>query len=645
MHKASLGMVFVLTVFANAAAALSAGPFQDPIRAVIEPELNGKSNDRRLRKEEAQGTVSEARHWQAGQLQVDRKWIDANKLSEVQPSRVLQEYREQRQSLPENIESHMRLAAWCHEHGLQEQERAHWNAVLGLDPNHVIAHEKLHEVKIDDVWYSQDEIRMAQDQSRQCLADYRSWLPKIRNIAAKLASDQLSIQKKALAEVESIRDARAIESLEWTALRMNQEHALPLVKKITEFYGREACLSLLRIAITDPTSNCGQLAIEQLKKYPLDLFVPEALSLLSSPLQTESVLYRDPQGFLALRRLLFRETKHQRQYAELVKVLQTEERVNIHANVPATTQGSQSSSILNVEGGTRFQSPAIHFITASNLDHDQKRSRDLLTRQNQWNDQAMLRVFQVLERTTGQDLDESAEAWWNWWSHDYCFRDEGPKPARHQFAGIDYSQAVQTHQVLVTATYNFQNNPTNQSGNRRRVTPARTRNAHGNGYTFDPVAIARARDCFAAGTLVQTENGLREIEEIQVGDRVLAQSIETGELALKPVLQTSKTTPTSVLRVITDGGNWTSSYGHSCWVAGQGWERTARLQPGMHLRTAQGTEEIRSIETLSSEVPTYNLAVADFHTFFIGESLALTYDQTEVRGTLQKAPGYSDNQP
>ena len=44
--------------------------------------------------------------------------------------------------------------------------------------------------------------------------------------------------------------------------------------------------------------------------------------------------------------------------------------------------------------------------------------------------------------------------------------------------------------------------------------------------------------CFIAGTLVATETGYVTIENIKVGDLVWAHDPETGETALKPVVQT-----------------------------------------------------------------------------------------------------------
>lgn len=39
--------------------------------------------------------------------------------------------------------------------------------------------------------------------------------------------------------------------------------------------------------------------------------------------------------------------------------------------------------------------------------------------------------------------------------------------------------------------------------------------------------------CFAAGTMIETADGDRTIEEIQIGDLVLSANPETGEIAYK----------------------------------------------------------------------------------------------------------------
>lgn len=44
--------------------------------------------------------------------------------------------------------------------------------------------------------------------------------------------------------------------------------------------------------------------------------------------------------------------------------------------------------------------------------------------------------------------------------------------------------------------------------------------------------------CFVAGTMIETADGDRPIEEIQIGNLVLSANPETGEIAYKPVVNT-----------------------------------------------------------------------------------------------------------
>ena len=50
--------------------------------------------------------------------------------------------------------------------------------------------------------------------------------------------------------------------------------------------------------------------------------------------------------------------------------------------------------------------------------------------------------------------------------------------------------------------------------------------------------------CFVAGTLIATENGSLPIEQITAGMLVYATDPDTGETALKPVVQTFRNTTT-----------------------------------------------------------------------------------------------------
>src|SRR5690606_37309350 len=85
-------------------------------------------------------------------------------------------------------------------------------------------------------------------------------------------------------------------------------------------------------------------------------------------------------------------------------------------------------------------------------------------------------------------------------------------------------------------------------------------------------------ECFGQGTLVWTQAGPTPIEHIAVGDMVLSQHPETGELSYRAVLQTTVGDETPMLHVTIDGETITATGGHRFWVSGEGWKMAKRLQ-------------------------------------------------------------------
>ena len=66
--------------------------------------------------------------------------------------------------------------------------------------------------------------------------------------------------------------------------------------------------------------------------------------------------------------------------------------------------------------------------------------------------------------------------------------------------------------------------------------------------------------------------------------------------------------------------------------------KASELAPGMLLHGALSTAPVHSVSTARTEV-TYNLIVADFHTYFIGERRLLSHDNTVRRPTAGSVPG------
>ena len=136
------------------------------------------------------------------------------------------------------------------------------------------------------------------------------------------------------------------------------------------------------------------------------------------------------------------------------------------------------------------------------------------------------------------------------------------------------------------------------------------------------------KDCFAAGTLVKTEEGYKAIEEIEVGDKVWSWDEATGEQALKTVVQLFRNEKDVLVHIDAAGEQIQTTLGHPFYVAGKGWVKAGELKSGDVLKLYDGKEaEINSISIKESKpVITYNFEVEDSHTYYVTQSDVLCHN-------------------
>ena len=131
---------------------------------------------------------------------------------------------------------------------------------------------------------------------------------------------------------------------------------------------------------------------------------------------------------------------------------------------------------------------------------------------------------------------------------------------------------------------------------------------------------ATSNYCFVAGTLVQTEDGSKPIEEIEVGDQVWAWDEETGEIALKPVLETYVNETDELIHIIVNGEEIVSTPGHPFYSPVKGWTDAVHLRAGDILVLVNGeyvvVEKVQH-ELLEAPINVYNFNVEGFHTYFV----------------------------
>ncbi|MFR7975295.1 MAG: polymorphic toxin-type HINT domain-containing protein [Intestinibacter bartlettii] len=138
-------------------------------------------------------------------------------------------------------------------------------------------------------------------------------------------------------------------------------------------------------------------------------------------------------------------------------------------------------------------------------------------------------------------------------------------------------------------------------------------------------------NCFTEDTLVLTEDGLVEIDEIEVGDFVWSEDPETGDITLKEVEATFINKTDTLVFINVDEETIKTTEGHLFYVEGTGWIPASMLQEGDILSLEDGREvPVQSIETITYNhyVNVYNFEVKDFHIYYISDVSVLVHNKT-----------------
>ena len=159
-----------------------------------------------------------------------------------------------------------------------------------------------------------------------------------------------------------------------------------------------------------------------------------------------------------------------------------------------------------------------------------------------------------------------------------------------------------------------------------------------------------------ASTLVETAEGLKPIEEIEVGDKVLAYDEATGEQAYKPVVQLFRNETTAWYHIRASAEEIICTGGHPFYVLNAAADRRKVNYEG-RLKNAKGTwicaNELRSgdellladgtivaieavtAEKLSEPETTYNFEVADSHTYYVSDCKVLVHNDCKTKALKQ----------
>jgi len=153
---------------------------------------------------------------------------------------------------------------------------------------------------------------------------------------------------------------------------------------------------------------------------------------------------------------------------------------------------------------------------------------------------------------------------------------------------------------------------------------------------------------FVGGTKVLTDEGEKPIEEIEVGDKVLAKDENTpaGELAYKEVTGLYRNQRDDIIKLHVGEQIIETTDNHPFWVEGKGWVFADELQIGDKLQKADGSNlTIDKVEfvKLDEPVTVYNFTVADYHTYYVTD-LGIWVHNTDCIPWSSKGVGNAANQ-
>ena len=145
----------------------------------------------------------------------------------------------------------------------------------------------------------------------------------------------------------------------------------------------------------------------------------------------------------------------------------------------------------------------------------------------------------------------------------------------------------------------------------------------------DPEVCDIGSNSFDGDTLVHTDEGLKPISEIAVGDQVLAYAEWLDEKRYEAVdaVITNEKDYTLYRISLNNGELIESTDGHPLFVEGQGWRDAKDLNKGDRLYLQdKGSVKITAIDVQHRFDRVFNLSVANAHTFFVGEEGVLVHN-------------------
>lgn len=556
--------------------------------------------------------------WQRGLIKTADGWRDAAECRE-DVSEVEKKYLELRGRTADDVGGNKLLAQFCRKNNLADSAKGHWRRVLDFHPDDLEARKALGHIRFDDTWTTKEESKRVVKVRKEFATAAMGWSKKIPGWVTDWHGSDAKRKAKARENLLSIRDAAAIQFLYGSLAYRSVDDTLLLLEILCQIPDMESTRILAEYAVLDQSPQVLEICSEELRNRDEQSYVPQLLIGLSGPITSETRLEIIPQvGQVFYRHVFVRETQYDRQrqiyasdYGQFVNTTPaTRQYVYYPFDDPndnlenAKKRAAEDTAKIDAINKVAPNTPNGAFMEELALTTMKMMFRErqrLLQNMNieETNNRISVLLARVFDENNG-----TPEDWWKWWNNRHEMQQASQKPLATQ---VQYQVNIDAFQVQ-------NREPTFRNG------------------------LSQYHSCFVAGTPVVTPHGTRPIEGLRTGDLVLSQSIETGEIAWKPVVRPTTRPTTEVLKMTIGDESFVCTLKHPFWKVGRGWVWAKDLAVGDLVRTSNGSLPIADI-TRQANAPVYNLVVDDFSTYFVGKNQTLTHDITFRVPTLAIAPG------
>jgi len=156
----------------------------------------------------------------------------------------------------------------------------------------------------------------------------------------------------------------------------------------------------------------------------------------------------------------------------------------------------------------------------------------------------------------------------------------------------------------------------------------------------DDIIECLGKWCFTGEVVVLTGNGYKRIDEIQEGELVLSQNIDTKEKSLKRVVKVYSGEAYTLVNLKVGSETINTTPLHLFYTAEGEWKEAINLKVGDRIVKSDGSVQQvadKVIQYFETPRRVYNLNVEDNHTYFVSSEDLLVHNTSKCTGEMLKA--------